>query len=161
MGNNYSKMFKGSNKAQSEVLMNKEKVNKEKVNAEKVPDELVNAVLSTASSAIIEGIEYVASEGTVVGMDLENESDESVAEYKILNEEIQVDLPEPKKVFKTAIVNVKFLNVRSDPYKTSQKVQVLKMGDKVTVVEYMEEWVKICNPTNRKKYAYVMVKHIT
>ena len=67
----------------------------------------------------------------------------------------------PKKVYKTATVNVKYLNVRDVPASNGLKFNVLKKGDKVTIVNYAEDWCEIVKPEDNKKRAYVMTTHLS
>lgn len=85
---------------------------------------------------------------------------------KVPEEETITDVPEEKVVvnapcYKTAIVQVKHLNVRDAPSKKAYKLQILNLGYRVTVLNHTEEWSEIQNPLNKKVKAYVMTKHIS
>lgn len=62
--------------------------------------------------------------------------------------------------YKHLTVQTKYLNVRATPSSKGYRIVVLRKNDMVTVTSYGSEWCEIVDPTNTRKRAFVMTKHV-
>jgi hypothetical protein len=121
---------------------------------------------SNTNNAVVKEVPDIPPK-RVIDVDLSNTKDQPVYDDRT-NATIQSphlghkeSSPPGKKMDKTFTVNIKFLNVRSEPSKKGAKIHVLTHGEKVTVISFSEDWCTIASPRNNKEAAYVMTKYIS